>query len=68
MVAVAQLVEHLVVVQAVAGPSPVSHPIYFEKLSQVYLSKNQAKSLVFCICWLSLLTISAKTYKIDIRT
>lgn len=26
MVAVAQLVEHLVVVQVVAGSSPVSHP------------------------------------------
>jgi hypothetical protein len=33
MVAVAQLVEHLVVVQAVAGSSPVSHPIYFELLN-----------------------------------
>ena len=39
MVAVAQLVEHLVVVQAVAGPSPVSHPIYFEYSREIYFEK-----------------------------
>lgn len=33
MVAVAQLVEHLVVVQVVAGSSPVSHPVIMKKES-----------------------------------
>ncbi len=33
MVGVAQLVEHLVVVQVVAGSSPVTHPTWFEPLT-----------------------------------
>src|SRR5690554_1345737 len=34
MVAIAQVVEHLVVVEGVAGSSPVSHPIVHEGPSQ----------------------------------
>lgn len=40
MVAIAQLAEHLVVVQGVAGSSPVSHPSFLAHLKYTQLNKK----------------------------
>ena len=43
MVAVAQLAERLVVIQDVAGSSPVSHPLFLGKSNNRLLNRSVAQ-------------------------